>query len=68
MIDVLAASIEYGLDGLTKVRTNDKPMKSSQNLACVSASVVCSIHERINSSGHSMRVHTGTILLPYFSS
>ena len=54
VIDVLAASIEYGLDGLTKV--ND--LKSlhvlidKQFLNSIFYPALCQIHEGINSCGH----------------
>ena len=51
VIDVLAASIEYGLDGLTKV--NDlKSLYDKQFLNSIFYAALCQIYEGINSCGH----------------
>ena len=50
-IDVLATSIEYGLDGLTKVYREGKMLANVNYLAFA---VVCAVHERIDCCGHSV--------------
>lgn len=54
VIDVLAASIEYGLDGLTKASINIGCYFHSYNYSSLVFTVVCSIHEGIHCYRHSL--------------
>ena len=67
MIDVLAAAIEYGLDGLVKVMYMYLDVHDSLLLIVFAA--VCSLHARFNRHGDSLRVPAGinTPSLPYSS-
>lgn len=53
---MLAASIEYGLDGLTKVNTIalSHILQNILSMVIYVLLVVCSVYERFNNSGYSV--------------